>query len=162
MLYISVLKDSLFLKLLPSAAYGRCHLSNISAKQKLCFHSDFRMNHYALGRRRGVRISQPGLKARAAVAPALLLFLHDRFAGSCRSIFLPCSGPRCPPDTAKARLTPTARFITTKVVLPLRFPNEPLRPRLWQATTAFGVAKATGFRQGAPNALYWRGALVRA
>ena len=62
MLYISALKDSLFLKHLPSAAYCRCHLSNISAKQKLCFHSDFQMNDYALGRRRGVRISHPGLK----------------------------------------------------------------------------------------------------
>ena len=68
------------------------HLPHVSSQRKSCFHSDFPMNHYAFGRRRGVRISHPGLKARAAVAPALLLFLHDRFAGSCRSIILAAFG----------------------------------------------------------------------
>ena len=72
------------------------HLPDGSSHRRTCSLSDFRMNNYALGRRRGVRISQPGLKARAAVAPALLLFLHDRFAGSCRSLFLPRSVLRKP------------------------------------------------------------------
>ena len=90
MLYINALTTP---SVWPRSA-ARQHLAYISRQQEISFYSDFLMSNYALGRRRGVRISHPGLKARAAVAPALLLFLHDRFAGSCRSIFLPRSGLR--------------------------------------------------------------------
>ena len=38
------------------------HLPHVSSQRKSCIHRDFLMSNYAFGRRRGVRISHPGLK----------------------------------------------------------------------------------------------------
>ena len=119
-------------------------LSYIPAKQNSCFHGDSLMRNYALGRRRGVRISHPGLK------PGLLSLPRSSSSSTTASLgrvgVYSCRVRGCKGHWpfAKAPLTPTARFITTKIVLPRRFPDEQLRFRKRQAFSAFGVEKFTG------------------